>query len=204
MWFTRSTILTTEEGLKNIGLYANGMDFYRIYLNSDVDLQTEELLSNNIEAIGSRIGDIRMSNNILEHRDSMNIRNQMVLVFAGIAFLFSAVSISMIVSSITRRMHSDGRRIGMLRAVGADTKTILKCYTGSLSFSIIGGFALTTILLLFILNSGIIEGFELFIGIGFIAMATLAVLSWLICWFILKLRIRNIVNKSIIDNIREL
>ena len=204
MWFTRSTILTTEEGLKNMGLYANGMDFYRIYLNSDVDLQTEEMLSNNIEAIGSRIGDIRLNNNILEHRDSMNIRNQMVLVFAGIAFLFSAVSISMIVSSITRRMHSDGRRIGMLRAVGADTKTILKCYTGSLSFSIIGGFALTTILLLFILNSGIIEGFELFIGIGFIAMAILAVLSWLICWFILKLRIRNIVNKSIIDNIREL
>ena len=185
-------------------VYANGMDFYRIYLNSDVDLQTEEMLSNNIEAIGSRIGDIRLNNNILEHRDSMNIRNQMVLVFAGIAFLFSAVSISMIVSSITRRMHSDGRRIGMLRAVGADTKTILKCYTGSLSFSIIGGFALTTILLLFILNSGIIEGFELFIGIGFIAMAILAVLSWLICWFILKLRIRNIVNKSIIDNIREL
>ena len=63
---------------------------------------------------------------------------------------------------------------------------------------------MTTILLLFILNSGIIEGFELFIGIGFIAMAILAVLSWLICWFILKLRIRNIVNKSIIDNIREL
>ena len=187
-----------------MGLYANGMDFYRIYLNSDVDLQTEEMLSNNIEAIGSRIGDIRLNNNILEHRDSMNIRNQMVLVFAGIAFLFSAVSISMIVSSITRRMHSDGRRIGMLRAVGADTKTILKCYTGSLSFSIIGGFTLTTILLLFILNSGIIEGFELFIGIGFIAMAILAVLSWLICWFILKLRIRNIVNKSIIDNIREL
>ena len=204
MWFTRSTILTTEEGLKNMGLYANGMDFYRIYLNSDVDLETEEMLSNNIKAIGSRIGDISMSNNILEHRDSMNIRNQMVIIFAGIAILFTAVSISMIVSSITRRMHSDGRRIGMLRAVGADTKTILKCYTGSLSFSILGGFALTTIVLLFILNSGIIEGFELFIGIGFIAMAILAALSWIICWFILKLRIRNIVNKSIIDNIREL
>jgi hypothetical protein len=101
-------------------------------------------------------------------------------------------------------MHSDGRRIGMLRAVGADTKIILKCYTGSVSFSILGGFALTTIVLLFILNSGIIEGFELFIGIGFIVMGVLAVLSWVICWFVLKLRIGNIVSKSIIDNIREL
>ena len=204
MWFTRSTILTTEEGLKNMGLYTNGMDFYRIYLNSDIDLETEELLSNNIEAIGSRIGDISVSNNILEHRDSINTRNQLIIVFAGIAILFTAVSIGMIVSSITRRMHSDGRRIGMLRAVGADTKTILKCYTGFMSLSILGGFTLTTIAILFILNAGIFEGLELFIGIGFVAMAILASLSWIICWIILKLRICNIVNKSIIDNIREL
>ena len=58
--------------------------------------------------------------------------------------------------------------------------------------------------MLFILNAGIFEGLELFIGIGFVAMAILASLSWIICWIILKLRICNIVNKSIIDNIREL
>ena len=37
-----------------------------------------------------------------------------------------------------------------------------------------------------------------------IAMAVLALLSWFMCRFFLRLRIREIVNKSIIDNIKEL
>lgn len=175
-----------------------------IYLDGEVDLQTEELLAQNLEAIGSRAGEIRLNNNIADHRDAMNMRNQMVTIFAGIAILFTAVSISMIVSSITRRIQSDGRRIGMLRAVGADENTILHCYTGQVSFSILGGYVLTSIILLLILFAEIFDGLEIFLGYGFVAMTVLAVLSWLICSFILRLRIRNIVSKSIIDNIREL
>ena len=92
----------------------------------------------------------------------------------------------------------------MLRAVGADENTILHCYTGQVSFSILGGYLLTSLLLLVILITSIFDGFELYIGYGFIAMTILAVLSWVICNFILRLRIRNIVSKSIIDNIKEL
>lgn len=203
-WFTRATILTTEEGLKNMGLYANGQDTYRVFLDGDISLETEELLAQSLEAIGSRAGEIRLNNNIAEHRDAMNIRNQMVTIFAGIAILFTAVAISMIVSSITRRIQSDGRRIGMLRAVGADKNTILRCYAGQVSFSILGGYLLTSLVLLVILITSIFDGFEPYICYGFIAMTTLAVLSWAICNFILRLRIRNITNKSIIDNIKEL
>ena len=203
-WFTRATILTTEEGLKNMGLYANGQDTYRVYLDGDVDLQTEELLAQTLEAIGSRAGEIRLNNNIAEHREGMNIRNQMITIFTGIAILFTAVAISMIVSSITRRIQSDGRRIGMLRAVGADEKTILHCYTGQVPFSVLGGYLLTSLILLLILFAGIFEGLELYIGYGFVAMTVLAVLSWVVCWLILRMRIRNIISKSIIDNIREL
>ena len=63
---------------------------------------------------------------------------------------------------------------------------------------------ITSIILLLILLAKIFDGFEMFIGYGFVAMTVLAVLSWLICNLILRLRIRNIVSKSIIDNIREL
>ena len=128
----------------------------------------------------------------------------MITIFAGIAILFTAVAISMIVSSITRRIQSDGRRIGMLRAVGADEKTILHCYAGQVSFSVLGGYLLTSLILLMILFAEIFEGLELYIGYGFAAMTVLAALSWVICWFILRMRIHNITSKSIIDNIREL
>ena len=73
-----------------------------------------------------------------------------------------------------------------------------------MSFSILGGYLLTSLILLVILFAEIFEGLEVFLGYGFIAMTVLAVLSWGICWFILRMRIRNIVSKSIIDNIREL
>ena len=92
----------------------------------------------------------------------------------------------------------------MLRAVGADKKTILNCYIGQVSFSVLGGYLLTSLILLLVLFAEIFEGLELFIGYGFIAMTVLAVLSWVVCWFMLRMRIRNIVSKSIIDNIREL
>lgn len=203
-WFTHATVLTTEEGLKNMGLYANGLDTYRIYLDGDVDLQTEELLAQALEAIGSRSGEIQLYNRIASYRESMHIRNQMLAVFSGIAILFTAVAISMIVSSITRRIQGDGRRIGMLRAVGADEKTILRCYTGQVSFSILGGYILASVILLVILFTGNIQGFALYFGYGFAAMTLFALVSWVICRFILGRRIRSVISRSIIDNIREL
>ena len=124
--------------------------------------------------------------------------------FSVISILFAAVSVSMIVSSITRRIQSDGKRIGMLRAVGSDQKTILGCYTGSVTVSILGGWIATMLALGLILLSGIIDGLLLYAGIGMIVMTAMALGSWLICRWVLSLRIREIVNRSIIENIREL
>ena len=95
-------------------------------------------------------------------------------------------------------------KIGMLRAVGADQKTVLGCYTGSMTVSILGGWLATLAILGVILASGIMEGLELYAGIGAAVMTAMALGSWLICRFCLLLRIRETVSKTIIDNIREL
>ena len=92
----------------------------------------------------------------------------------------------------------------MLRAVGADWKTILGCYTGSMTVSILGGWIATVIALILILFSGIIEGLESYAYIGAAVMSAMALGSWLICRGVLSLRIREIVSRSIIENIREL
>ena len=125
-------------------------------------------------------------------------------VFSVISILFATVSVSMIVSSITRRIQSDGKRIGMLRAVGADQKTILGCYTGSMTVSILGGWIATMLALGLILLSGIIDGLLLYARIGVAVMSAMALGSWLICRGVLNLRIREIVSRSIIENIKEL
>ena len=204
-WFySTATILTTEQGLLNMGLYMNGCDKYEIYLDGDIDLQTEETLVQKINAIASRSGEYYFYNDLEAYRENLATGTQLVAVFSVISILFAAVSVSMIVSSITRRIQSDGKRIGMLRAVGADQKTILGCYTGQMTVSILGGWVVTMVALGVILLSGIIEGLELYVGIGVAVMSAMALGSWLICLSILRLRIREIVNRSIIENIREL
>ena len=203
-WWSTATILTTETGLKNMGLYANGYDFYNIYVDGEIDLETEEMLVERLDAIAARSGEYVFYNNLEAHRENVQTRKQLIIVFLAITILFSAVSVSMIVTSITRRIQSDGRRIGMLRAVGADERTILGCYTGQVTVSIVGGF-LMTILAFWVMS---VTDFLSFNNVpiiwSLIAMVGLALLSWLMCRFFLRLRIREIVNKSIIDNIREL
>lgn len=205
IWFSRATIITTEEGLQNMDLYTNGYDTYGIYLDGDVDLQTEEMLLQRIEAIASRSGGGNYINNRLEsYRENLTAKVQLIAVFSAISILFAVVVISMIVSSVTRRIQSDGKRIGMLRAVGADEKVILGCYSGQVTVSFLGGFLLTTVGIIIVLLSAIIEGLELYAAYGFGAMIVLTALSWAICRYILRLRIRAYLNKSIIDNIKEL
>ena len=92
----------------------------------------------------------------------------------------------------------------MLRAVGADEKVILGCYSGQVTVSFLGGFLLTTVGIVIVLLSAIIEGLELYAAYGFGAIIVLTALSWAICRYILRLRIRAYLNKSIIDNIKEL
>ena len=204
-WFySNATILTTEQGLQNMGLYVNGFDEYKIYVDEDIDIQTEEALVQRINAIASRSGQYQFYNSLKSYRENMATGAQLVAVFSVISVLFAAVSVSMIVSSVTRHIQSDGKRIGMLRAVGADQITILNCYAGQLTVSILGGWVVTMAALGVVLLSGIIEGLELYAGIGVAVMSAMALGSWLICRSVLRFRIREIVNKSIIDNIREL
>ena len=119
----------------------------------------------------------------------------------------------MIVSSVTRQLNSEGRTIGMLRAVGADEKAILGCYSGRITASVIGGMGISfgLFLLYFLiylvgaLGRGYIVSSE--INVMIIIATVIGVLGFLcllVSKFLLQFRIREIVNKSIIDNIREL
>ena len=197
-------ILTTEEGLQNMGIYANGYDWYNIYLDGEIDQETEQILMQQIEAVAARSGDVIVDNNLENQRENERISQQLIVIFSAITLVFASVAVSMIVTSITRRLQADGQRTGMLRAVGADGKTILGCYSSQISVSIISGFVITLITFAIIILSGVAEGLELYIPHGLIAMILLGSISWIICRLALKLRIREIVNKSIIENIREL
>jgi hypothetical protein len=120
----------------------------------------------------------------------------------------------MIVSSVTRQLNSEGRTIGMLRAVGADERAILGCYSGQLNASIFGGVAINFGLLGLYCLAFLIDGLRYHYTMTtsdmvscvmmVVIICVMACLCYVICKCLLRLRIREIINKSIIDNIREL
>ena len=207
-------IITTEQGLENMGFPLEGLMDVRVYLNGDISLEEEETLERQLNAIARRNEGYTVFNYLENYREREAAYQQQIMLYAAIAIVFFSVSVGMIVSSVTRQLNSEGRTIGMLRAVGADQKAILGCYSGSLYASVGGGLfislGLLGVFLLMYLFQGAMHGYSpsrsewcLFGTIGG-AICLMGILCLVVCKFLLRFRIREIVNKSIIDNIREL
>ena len=185
-----------------------------VYLEGELSIEEEARLERQLNAIARRSEGYTVQNWVANYRERQQARQQEMILYASVVTVFFAVAVSMIVSSVTRQLHSEGRTIGMLRAVGADERAILGCYSGQLNASILGGVTISFGLLGLYCLAFFINGLRnhytmtqqdiiLCVMIGIIICA-MAGFCYLICKFLLRLRIREIVNKSIIDNIREL
>lgn len=206
-------IITTEQGLENMGFPLEGLMAVQVYLDGDISLEEEETLERQLNAISRRNDGNTVFNYLENYREREAANQRQIMLFAAIAIVFFSVSVGMIVSSVTRQLNSEGRTIGMLRAVGADEKAILECYSGRIIASIFGGMGITLALYFvycLVYFASVIKYGNLAsndIKLMVVMLATFVIFGFLgliVCKFLLRFRIREIVNKSIIDNIREL
>ena len=213
LWST-TAIITTERGLEAMGLRMEELHNISVYTD-ELTGQQEEVMERQLSAILRRTGGYTLDNQAQQQRKSMEENRRMLVMFVCIILVFFSVAVGMIVSSVTRQLHSEGRTIGMLRAVGADEKAILGCYSGQLNAAIFGGLGVTgTVYVLFLIFS-VLDA----LGNPWFRIRLSDILQWAAvlsitlavaaaCWglsrFILGQRIREILKKSIIDNIREL
>ena len=208
-------LITTEQGLENMGMHMEGLRQIELYLDGEISPETEERLERQINAIARRSEGYSVRNYVEIHREREQADRQTILLCASVVTVFFAVAVGMIVSSVTRQLNSEGRTIGMLRAVGADEKAILGCYSGQLNAAVFGGLGLTLILVAGFIGlywlDAVTSGYRfwydsLAIQVTIVAVTAfvMAAACWVLCRYILRFRIREIVNKSIIDNIREL
>lgn len=208
-------IVTTEQGLKNMSLRPDSIQSISVYLEGDITLEEEETLERQITAITRRAGAWSVSNEVKNYREARQEDQQQIFLFLSVTTVFFAVAVGMIVSSVTRQLQSQGRTIGMLRAVGADEKAILGCYSGTMTAGILGGFLISLMLwvayfLLCIVQASRFGGWSIVAYYGKIAGeligcdVVMALLCYTACHTLLRRRVREIVNRSIIENIREL
>ena len=208
-------ILTTEQGLENMGMRMEGLRRIELYLDKELSLDEEAQLERQINSIARRFEAVTVQNRMEQIRERVQANRQGLLVMVSVVVLFFTVAVAMIVYSVTRQLQSEGRTIGLLRAVGADEKTIFDCYSGQMTTAVLSGLGLLLIGgCLFIGGcwiDAILSNLEfwhrevavLIIIVALIAVA-MAALCCLVCQYILKNRIRNVINMSIIENIREL
>ena len=196
-----------------MGLLMEGLWGVNVFLDGELSVEAEKTLEQQLNAIARRTDGYTVFNRAENYREREAARQQEILLYTAIAILFFSVSVGMIVSSVTRQLNSEGRTIGMLRAVGADEKAILGCYSGRITASVLGGmgisFGLFLVYFLLYLVDAMGHGYFAASEIKLMILTTativvLGLLCLLVCKFLLRFRIREIVNKSIIDNIREL
>lgn len=201
MW---GAVLTTEEGLRNMGLFRNGWDTITIYLDGIVDEETEKTLTQSVTAIARRAERSQVYNYMESARENARTQLQLMLLMGAITIVFFAVAAGMIVSAVTRQLQSDGKRIGMLRAVGAEEKTILRCYSGQVFICLTLGMVLSVLVMAALFTSSIMNVPARYYPGGIAAILLFTVSCMALCAFMLRRRVRQVTSGSIIDNIREL
>ena len=197
------TLLTTESGAKALGLKVPEPEYTDVYLTGDPSLAKEAELESAISQIVLR-NDMSMENDLKLNRDYMKKKLRQILLFAGLILLFFAVSVFMQVSDASRRIRSDTRMIGTLRAVGADLKTLVGCYR--LPVWICAALGLVLPVLFYVACA--VSGMRLFtVQHPLLMIPVLAVMASCIalaCTVGIRTRLAAVTRQPIVENIREL
>lgn len=203
-WFG-GCMITTTSGLQNMGLVPNGQDTIELYVDEIPDEAQAKALARQVETFALRAKDSEVTDHISQARESARYQLQVLALFACLVALFFTLSTANLLTSVSRQIMADGQRLGMLRAVGADEKTLLGCYSGQIAIAILGGVLLGV---LGIAAIDLSQYLQWKIDPTFLPAAwtilPVAALNWGLCRLLLGRKIRALTRQSVILTIREL
>ncbi len=199
-------VITTEDGARALGLTATYVEKADIYLEKSPDSELEEYLTSCICRIAMR-GNLDVNNHLENAERDRQQRIQATIAFFSAVIVLFSVSVGMVVGSVTRTIRADEKKIGMLRAVGADKRALFRCYSGFASLSIWPG------LLIGLLLTGLMA-YRNFLPISSmqsdafawlmpLVQIAFSVFAYAASLFFIRLRVYELAKRSIVDNIRE-
>ena len=199
-------LVTTEKGIRAMGLNALKFQSMDINLTQTPDEETEAWLYQRLRQIAYRNPGLRVINYLDARRESVAENNQVLMVLIAVIAVLFAVSLGLITGTVSRRIRADSRTIGILRAVGADNRALTGCYSGQIiltaALGLLGSFALIAV---FVFAQGPYYFQYLpFVPAMVAVAAVMDALLLLCCMLMLRQRVRETIHKSIVDNIREL
>ncbi len=197
------TLFTTRRGLNAMGFSMDRVDSLDIYTEGAMSAEEEQALSESVESILRRADNMSFYDELQTARAARQQNAMVMTALLSVALLFFAVAVSMITGGVTRRIRSDARMIGTLRAVGADAKTVAGCYRMQILLSIALGLLVGLACMIALLTSYYGRAWWMRIAapacvLGFSALCYAA------CMLALRSRIRETISRSIVENIREM
>ena len=197
------TLFTTRRGLNAMGFSMDRVDSLDIYTEGAMSAEEEQALSESVESILRRADNMSFYDELQTARAARQQNAMVMTALLSVVLLFFAVAVSMITGSVTRRIRSDARMIGTLRAVGADAKTVAGCYRMQILLSIALGLLVGLACMIALLTSYYGRVWWMRIAapacvLGFSALCYAA------CMLALRSRIRETISRSIVENIREM
>jgi len=201
-----SGIITTAQGARAMGLQGGWLQEINISLSQEVDAETEQYLEERINAIAMRGKGYFVRNYLSYIRREEAEKQQMIIIFGCMALVFLAVSISIIAGNISRRIRSDERIIGTLRAVGANENVLRGCYSRQIMQSILCGLLIGVVAACIcgpLLERQVYSAGSA-VGISIVMMFIFAAVCAGVCHLSMTKSIRAITRRSIVENIREL
>lgn len=210
--FSETTLaVITTTPIMNSLIPGKKYDTLNFNLNTSCTDEVEKSVMEDINVVSSKAENMYAHSNYgfaHEHREELN--KILIAVMAVIILLF-VISISIINNTLTSDIRNSKSKIGTLRAVGADERTIVKSYIMKLVSMLIWGSGIGLL--------GFFASYYCAYGInklrGWLALnwnlilnptaaIIFIILAFLICSLNLWLKVRKEMKNSIVENIREL
>ena len=200
-------IVTTVEGMEHFfprAKYKNIMFDLKGECNDEIDAEITDLLESIVNCVDESD---YMSNYEYNQEQKETIKGLTFLVYAIVILLFTICG-SIINNTIASNIKEDKKKIGTLRAVGANEKEISKSYILQLlsmfkwGFGIgFGGFALSYLII--VLTNKYTSLAEVLVFNPWVTLL-LGLILFAICSLSVYSKIRKETRNSIVENIREL
>ena len=196
-WYSDGTVITTPKGLQAMGFWQGNQERVLLEAAGELNDDAENMLTQAVNRIAMR-GGMQVINYISYYRQEREAAIRQRVTFGAVILLFFAVSVSMVVTGTNRRLQSDRRTIGTLRAVGANAGVIFRCYAGQALIGVGLGLLLTYLMYLFQLYYGRRLVPAMLMEVGTAALCALC------CLGLLRLRVKQMVRQPIVEMIKEL
>ena len=205
--FPQIYVITTIEGLNNFAKNVRYKDLL-FNLNKTCTDEIDEDITKTLEAIEIAVADSNYISYYGFNKEQQEMYNNFSLIVLAIVILIFTICSSIINNTLTANIRNDKKKIGTMRAVGADNKVIFACYIKQLLSMFkwgyilgFGGFLVSYFVYYLYVKSNDNDLYMVFspwftIIIGFVVFIFCA----LNLWFKIKKETKN----SIVENIREL